>query len=420
MIKLNGAQMLRRFADRPVLVDPLANNFVEAFRAAEEAANEFCYLTSSSDIGGGRPYRVTNGLAFIPVNGMLLHKLDLHIDGWLTGYEFIESSFNRAMRDPDVKAVVFDVSSHGGEVHGAFETADAIFAARGEKPTYAIVDGYAHSAGFAIASAAEKIFMPKTGSVGSVGVVTMHVNYSQALKNNGIEVTYIYAGEHKVDGNPYQALSEAARSRIQQRIEKSYEVFVASVARNRGMNPDDVKATQAGVFSGDEALEIGFADAVMSPREAMAAILSELTGSRSTKQQGAMKMATADLTAEAAAPEATQAPAAASADSAVVSERQRISAILQSAEAEGREELANHLAFESDMSAESAVKMLSKAPKAEAKKESAAADYSRFDAAMSTTAPAVGADAGEPTKQEASVSSRILDSYYKASGIKLN
>lgn len=436
MPTFSKAQAIKRFSDKPVLLDPTALSVIEALSAAEEATNEFCYVTSQSDVGGGRPYRVQQGVAFVPVSGMLLHKLDLHIDGWLTGYAYIENSVRKAMEDSEVKAVALEVSSHGGEVHGAFETTDAIFEMRGTKPIYAIIDGYAHSGGYTLASAADKIFLSKTGSAGSIGVVTMHVSYSEYLKRDGIEVTYIYAGEHKVDGNPYQPLGKDARNRIQARIEKSYDVFVNSVARNRDMSPDAVRATKAGIFSGSEAVELGLADAVLSPREAVQAILSELSGSRPLKTTGGKVMAGNQTTApEAAAPvatqEATQAQAAQEAAQTaqettqkadnVQTERQRISAILTSEEAKGREALANYFALETDMSSEAAIIALSKAAKENV--SSANTDVSAaFDKLMTSSGnPEVGGgtvSSQQCEDDDAAKTQRILKTYSMVTGVK--
>jgi signal peptide peptidase SppA len=415
MLRFNQAQIAKRFSDTPVLLQPGSVNLLAALASAESAVKEMAYVTSQSDLGNGRPYRVAQGLAFIPVSGITVHRMDAHIEGWFTGYDFIQASFARAMQDPDVKAVILDISSPGGEVHGAFETADMIAQARGTKPIYAVVDGYAYSAGYALASAADKIFVAQTGGLGSVGVVTMHVDMSGALEQAGISVEYIYAGSHKVDGNPYQALSESARTSIKSRIEESYNVFVSTVATNRGMSPDAVRATEAAFFSGPAAKQVGFADAIMSPREAVLAILGELSGSRSTNAGGSKMEHEAD---NAQAPDTAAQAAAVTEDKK--SERVRIAAITTSDEAKGREDLASHLAFETDMDAEAAKLVLAKAPKV-AEQAAEANGAAAFNAAMLASGnPNVGggdAAAGQGT-DEVPAHKRILANYALATGSK--
>lgn len=409
MLTFNKAQIARRFHEKPLLLEPSSMSFLSALGSAESAVVEMAYVTSRSDLGKGRPYKLAQGLAFLPIDGVLVHRMDVHIEGMFTGYDYIQSVFSQAIDDPEVEAVVLDISSPGGEVAGAFETASLIAAGRKKKPIYAVVDGYAYSAGYALAAAADKIFVSETGGVGSVGVVTMHVDYSQQLAEQGIKVTYIYAGAHKVDANPYQELSEKARTAIQSRIEASYEVFVSSVATNRRMSPDAVRATEAGLFAGPAAKQVGFADAILSPREAVLVILGELSGSRSIVSGGVMN----------STPETAEAPDTAHAADAVVDqktlERQRISAILGCEDAQGREELANHLAFETDFSAEAAKILLAKSPKAE---QAQADTGAAFDAAMVGSGnPDVGAG-DSASESEVPAHKRILAAYFLAAGIK--
>lgn len=408
MLKFNKAQIARRFHEKPLLLEPSSMSFLSALASAETAVTEMAYVTSSSDLGQGRPYRMAQGIAFLPIDGVLVHRMDAHIEGWFTGYDYIQSVYSKAIDDPEVKAIVLDISSPGGEVPGAFETANVIAAGRSKKPVYAVVDGYAYSAGYALAAAADKIFVSETGGVGSVGVVTMHVDYSQQLAEQGIKVTYIYAGAHKVDGNPYQALSDSARASIQARIEGSYNVFVSSVANNRRMSPDAVRATEAGLFSGPAAKQAGFADAILSPREAVLVILGELSGSRSTVSGGVMN----SIAETAEAPETIQSASDAVDEKAL--ERQRISAIIGGDDAAGREDLAHHLAFDTDVSVEVAKSILAKAPKAEQRVDAGVA----FDAAMVNSGnPDVGAgDSMEAS--EIPAHKKILAAYFLAAGIK--
>lgn len=65
-------------------------------------------------------------------------------------------------------------------------------------------------------------------------------------------------------------------------------------------------------------------------------------------------------------------------NTAVQNERERLQGILAHAEAQDRGELAHHLAFETDMTAEAAVALLAKAPK----ETQAAPETSGFQTAM--------------------------------------
>ncbi|PRE60591.1 serine peptidase [Burkholderia multivorans] len=224
-----------------------------------------------------RPYDVWEGVARIPIQGTLVHKLGtLHPWSGMTGYDGIRSLLSLAMEDPEVRAIVMDIDSPGGEVAGCFDLTDAIYEAREEKPIWSILSESAYSAAYAIASASDRIIVPRTGGTGSVGVICMHVDFSKALSQAGIDVTLIHYGDRKADGNEYSPLSKDARARIQADVDAMGELFVETVARNRGLTAARVRSTQAGTFLGAAGVEVGFADAVMAPDDALASLLAEL------------------------------------------------------------------------------------------------------------------------------------------------
>ncbi|WP_175760537.1 S49 family peptidase [Burkholderia anthina] len=224
-----------------------------------------------------RPYEVWEGIARIPIQGTLVHKLGtLHPWSGMTGYDGIRALLSLAMEDPEVRAIVLDIDSPGGEVAGCFDLADSIYEARGQKPIWSILTESAYSAAYAIASASDRIIVPRTGGTGSVGVICMHVDFSKALTQSGIDVTLIHYGDRKADGNEYSPLSKDARARVQADVNTMGELFVETVARNRSLTAARVRSTQAGTFLGAAGVEVGFADAVMAPDEALASLLVEL------------------------------------------------------------------------------------------------------------------------------------------------
>lgn len=435
---INRAELLKRFSDKPLLMDPSEIGFVTSLlhTADDLAATTDHALTAASDAFNGKPYRVEDGVAFIPVHGMLLHKVDSHYPGWYTGYGYVSAMVDAAVADPSVRKIVLDVASHGGEVSGCFECAAVIREAGLSKPVTAVVDGYAHSAGYALAASADTIFMSETASVGSVGVITMHVDYSKMLAEAGIKVTMIYAGEQKADGNPFEPLPKEVRARIENRVKKSYAVFVAHVAAGRQMDPEAVRKTEAGTFNGPDALEVGFVDAVKSPREALAVVKGALSGSSAIKslKGGSTMSANAEKdkpvdqpaatgvqeTAEAPAAPAVDTPAEApKVDAAAVAkaERERIAAITGCEEAKGRASLASHLAFKTGLSVAEAKEMLAAAPQEQA----AASTANKLDEAMTATGGGadVGADNGAGgDAPQASQADRIVADWNTARGVK--
>ena len=210
-------------------------------------------------------YDVEQGVALIPIAGTLVQKTGtLRPYSGMTGYDGIRQNVLTALTDPEVKGILLDVDSPGGEVAGCFDLVDTIYNARSVKPIWAVVDEMAFSAGYALASAASRVLLPRTGGVGSIGVVVMHMDYSDAIAEAGLRVTIITHGDRKADGNPYQRLSRDVRGRIQADIDTMGALFVSTVARNRNLSQDSVRDTEAACYLGAAGVEAGLADEVAS------------------------------------------------------------------------------------------------------------------------------------------------------------
>jgi signal peptide peptidase SppA len=220
---------------------------------------------------GDRMLFKVGNVAVIPVEGTLVHKGKfLGAYSGETSYEGLQARVARAMRDPSVKGVVFEVDSYGGEVAGAFDTAEMIYALSQQKPTLAILTDFAYSAGYLLAAAARQIVMPSTGGAGSIGVVTLHVDYSGKLEADGIKVTVLAAGDHKGEGNEFAPLAEDVAARILEKLEATRQEFAAAVGRYRGvrLTKNGALATQALGYRGEDAVKAGLADQVMRPTTA--------------------------------------------------------------------------------------------------------------------------------------------------------
>lgn len=190
----------------------------------------------------GKPYAMHGKLALIPVHGTICQKMNLFTEfSGGTSTERIGRLLDAAVADPDVGTVVMNVDSPGGSVFGVPELARKVFDARSRKRIVAFVDPLMASAAYWIGSAAHEIVMTPSGYAGSIGVYTLHVDYSRALDTEGVKPTFISAGKYKVDGNPYEPMSETFLKDTQADIDWWYTQFVGDVARNRGTTPDAVR-----------------------------------------------------------------------------------------------------------------------------------------------------------------------------------
>lgn len=345
--------------------------------------NETCQMYGfPSDGIRSKPFAFHDGVAIIPVHGSLINRF-YGSWGYVTGYNFIRAQLNAAVDDEDVKLIVFDINSYGGECAGCFELADEIREARAQKQLLAVVDSNMCSAAYAIGSACSRIVVTPSGQVGSIGVIAMHVSMEKMLAEWGIKVTMIYAGEHKADGNPYEDLPKDVQADIKASVEKRYGEFVSLVVLNRKkqkLSEDEVRATQARVYRPDEALALKLIDSIETPKVAVASFLAEM-GSEDPadpeEEDEEMSILTPEqqAAADAAQKKAVEDARVEGANAA----KTRIGAILTSPEGKANAALADHLAMNTTMSAEDAIGTLKAAGPA------AAATTTTTTAAPTTT-----------------------------------
>lgn len=218
------------------------------------------------------------GIAVIPVQGTLVKRTGgLDALCGLSSYADIGAMLDAAVRDPAVAGILLDVDSPGGETGGLFELADAVRAADAVKPVWAVADDAAFSAAYAVASAASRVFVTRTGGVGSIGVIALHVDQSVADARDGLRYTAITAGKRKNDGSPHEPLCGEAQARLQAEVDRLYGMFVGQVAAMRGLTEAAVRATDAGLYFGREGVDAGLADTVGSLDEALAEFAAFLT-----------------------------------------------------------------------------------------------------------------------------------------------
>lgn len=227
-----------------------------------------------------RPYAfdAETGLALIEIDGVLVHRFGYvgALSG-LVGYDGISTQIRVALDDPDVRGILLDIHSPGGEVSGCFALCREIRAARASKPVWAIANELATSAAYAIAAQADYLFLPASAEVGSIGVVLMHADYSRALDADGIKVSLIFAGERKVDGNPYEPLPAPVRARWEGELEALRGQFAAEVGAGRpGLGAAAAIETEAAILMGADAVAARLADGVADPPEVVAAFAEEL------------------------------------------------------------------------------------------------------------------------------------------------
>ena len=217
-------------------------------------------------------------VAVIPIHGTLVRRTSgLDAESGLASYTGIAAQLDAALTSPEVAAILLDIDSPGGESGGVFDLADRIRVASQVKPVWAVANDMAFSAAYALASAATRVFVARTGGVGSIGVIAMHIDQSVKDAKDGVRYTAVFAGERKNDLNPHEPLSDAAHAVLKAEVDRVYELFVETVARHRGLDADAVRATEAGLFFGPDAVATGLADAVGSLDDALTQLTQSLS-----------------------------------------------------------------------------------------------------------------------------------------------
>jgi signal peptide peptidase SppA len=205
------------------------------------------------------------GIAVIPIHGSLVKRsLGMEAASGLTSYGEIAAMLDAARADPQVSGILLDIDSPGGEASGSFELARQVREVAAQKPIWAVANDAAYSAAYAIAASAQRLFVTETGGVGSIGVIALHVDQSVKDAKDGYHYTAITAGTHKNDYSPHEPLSDAAKTELQGEVDRLYSIFTEHVAAMRGLDLAAVRATEAGLYFGSNAVAQGLADGVQT------------------------------------------------------------------------------------------------------------------------------------------------------------
>lgn len=440
--------------------------------AADEQKTSVDAITRKAGEDSKAGYEVTvhDGVAVIPVSGPLTRHYSWW--SWLFdsgSYEVLARQIAAAVEDPEIVAVVLDVDSPGGEVTGCGELGQLIYGMRGVKPLIAYATGTCASAAYWLASSCDAVIVSKTAQVGSIGCRASVRDYRLFEEKHGVR-TFDFVSSNA----PYKAsdpATEDGAQRIQKLVDRLGDEFVEAVATNRAVTVKKVQQDygKGDVFVGSDAVKAGLADAIGTLEEviqefgkgAEEAAAGENT--MSIAQTATVRSLAAEAKAfrnlfakakseedekdenleededkESKAEEKDKDESAENEDkdesaadddkdedaededdketAKASGERARISAILTSKAAAGREALAQHLALSTNLSAKQAIATLKASPKAGAQKKGDGG----FDAAMRAVGnPDVGA--GNPTAPSSTTAedaaTRLLSAAAKELGL---
>ncbi|ELY62472.1 signal peptide peptidase SppA, 36K type [Natronobacterium gregoryi SP2] len=177
----------------------------------------------------------------------------------------VVEQIDRANEDDDVAALLLKLNTPGGEVVPSDDI--RLAAQRFDGPTVAYATDTCASGGYWIASGCDELWAREGSIVGSIGVIGSRVNASELAEKVGLSYERFAAGEYKDAGTPLKELEDDEREYLQGLIDDYYETFVDRVSDGRDLDAEFVRDTEARIYLGDQAHEMGLVDELGTRRE---------------------------------------------------------------------------------------------------------------------------------------------------------
>lgn len=242
-----------------------------------------------------------SGVAVIPIMGAVMQRTDplfAYFGIAQSGHDYLRAQLQVALSSKRVSSILLYVDSPGGDVMGTPETAEMIAEVNKQKKVVAYTEGLNASAAYHLTSQASEIWASKSSLIGSIGVYTMHVDYSQLLENDGVKVTFIQAGKNKTEGNPYEPLSDEAKAETQRQVNDYYSMMLNAIAAGRGVSVEKVESDfgQGRVFIAEKAQKLGLIDKVGTLSECLQSIAPKSNGLEGKRKAAMAQIEIANLT----------------------------------------------------------------------------------------------------------------------------
>ncbi len=256
-------------------IEPEKFNEILSVLAYRVAGHTFTSQEIAARIGSrsSRGDASTRGaVAVVPIHGTIAHRMGgMDESSGGTSTERIGAMMKAAASDPNVGTILLDIDSPGGTIPGVAELAADIRTIRESKKVVALANSLAASAAYWLAAQANEIVAIPSARVGSIGVYTAHQDLSKALEQEGVNVTLISAGKYKVEGNPFEPLSDEAKAEMQGRVDAVYSQFLADVAKGRGAKVADVRGGygEGRALDAKDALAAGMIDRIATVEETL-------------------------------------------------------------------------------------------------------------------------------------------------------
>jgi len=236
----------------------------------EQGVDEQPQLAAVWSFGRGEPQVVR-----IPVRGVIVREVSAGFFATMDPVDNILRQIRAAGADPQIRAIILEIDSPGGEVTACDEIYHELMLFKKSDPgrvVVAILGDLAASGGYYVACAADRIIAQPTTITGSIGVLISSLNFRGLGDKLGIQDVTVKSGANKDLFNPLQEMTPEQRELIQGIVDTIYRRFVGLVAQSRKRTEAEIRPLADGrIFTATTALEAGLVDELGYWREAVAA-----------------------------------------------------------------------------------------------------------------------------------------------------
>ena len=179
-----------------------------------------------------------------------------------TGAVDVEAVIDQIQRDIGIRGVLVRINSPGGSMLGSDRILSAIEKVRAKGlPVYVSMGNMAASGGYYVAMGADRIFANRGTLTGSIGVISIHPNYSELNDLLDIRRDVIKTGKYMdaLDQNAPVTPEDLQMANAFQ--DKFYRIFTQKLKKYRNLTDAEVdQVAQGQVILGEEAQKLKIVD----------------------------------------------------------------------------------------------------------------------------------------------------------------
>jgi protease-4 len=207
-------------------------------------------------------HRSEDKIAVIPLRGLISTSIPGNVGDSMV--DDMRYALEQARDDEDVKAIVLEIDSPGGEVTASDVIYNAVVRTRAKKPVVIYMNSVSASGGYYIACGGRYLIANETTITGSIGVIIQTLNYEQLFNKLGLASVVFKSGKFKDMLNGARPITPEEREYVQSFVMKTYDKFLGIVAKERNLPADGLRAGIADgrILSGRDALDNKLIDAL--------------------------------------------------------------------------------------------------------------------------------------------------------------